>query len=189
MALGVMGFNIPGVNAGGQFPYAIVPAGTGLYRVIPCFPVPGRDGSPACTGWNEFSDFDLYLMGLLPASQVSPGVVLEGTPCGNCTTTAGSAITVQDIIATHGPRLPDPSTSQKAFRVGTVVISRDRLLNDDEMALLEYFAARGEARSPLPFSSGFARGTTKPFYVATRGLATVDLRLTTETRRRAVARH
>ena len=178
MASGVMGFNIPGGSQGGQFPYAIEPDGTGLYRVT----------YRAVT--KEFSDFDLYLMGLLPASQVSPGVVLAGTMCLSCTvaTMAGSAITVQDIIATHGPRLPDPGTSQKSFRVGTVVISRDRLLNDDEMALLEYFAARGEARTPLPFSEGFVRGTTNPFYVATRGLATVDLRLTTEPRRRAVVR-
>jgi hypothetical protein len=187
MASGVMGFNIPGVNAGGQFPYAIEPAGTGLYRVTACQPERGRDGSPGCAGWNEFSDFDLYLMGLLPASQVSPGVVLEGTMCQNCSTMAGTTITVQDIIATHGPRLPDPSTSQKSFRVGTVVISRDRLLNDDEMALLEYFAARGETKTALPFSSGFEKGTAKPFYVATRGLATVDLRLAPTPKRRAVA--
>ena len=175
MASGVMGFNIPGGSQGGKFPYAIEPAGTGLYRVT----------SRPVT--KEFSDFDLYLMGLLPASQVSPGVVLEGTMCENCTM-AGSAITVQDIIATHGPRLPDPSTSQKSFRVGTVVISRDRLLNDDEMALLEYFAARGEAKTPLPFSEGFDKGTTKPFYVATRGLATVDLQLAPAPKRRAVGR-
>lgn len=175
MATGVMGFNIPPGVVGGEFNVAIEPAGNGLYRVT------SRPGT------KEFSDFDLYLMGLLPASQVAPGVVLEGTTCTDCTM-AGTTITVQDIIGRHGPRLPDPSTSKKSFRVGTVVISRDRLLSDDEMALLEYFAARGEAREPLPFSQGLAKGTTKPFYVATRGLATVDLRLTITPKRRAVGR-
>ncbi len=173
MASGVMGFNIPPSNQGGEFPYAIEPAGPGSYRVT------SRPVS------NEFSDFDLYLMGLIPASQVAPGVVLEGTLCTNCTM-AGTTITVEDIIAVHGPRLPDASTSQKSFHVGTVVISRDRLLNDDEMALLEYFAARGEARAPLLYSSGLVKGMTKPFYGATRGLATVDLVLTVTPKRRAV---
>jgi hypothetical protein len=74
------------------------------------------------------------------------------------------------------------------FDVGVVVISRDRLLTDDEMAILEYFAARGESTTSLPFTSGFDRGTTKPFYVATRGLGRVDLRLEHQPRRRA-ARH
>ncbi len=39
------------------------------------------------------------------------------------------------------------------------------------------FAARGEATSSLPYTSGFSRGTTNPFYVATWGLGHVDLRL------------
>lgn len=176
MATGVMGLNIPGGGVGGEFNVVIEPLGNGSYRVRA---VAGRT--------KEYSDFDLYLMGLLPASQVSPGVVLEGALCTECTL-AGSAITVQDIIAMHGQRLPDASTSRRSFRVGTVVVSRDRLLNDDEMALLEYFAARGEARAPLPYSQGLAKGTTNPFYLATRGLATVDLRLTPTPRRRAVRR-
>jgi hypothetical protein len=175
MATGVMGFNIPGGFVGGEFNYAIEPAGNGTYRVT------------SRAGTKEFSDFDLYLMGIIPASQVAPGVVLEGTMCTDCMM-AGTTITVQDIIAIHGPRLPDSSTSKKSFRIGTVVISRDRLLNDDEMALLEYFAARGEATTSLPYSAGFVKGTTKPFYLVTRGLATVDLRLTITPKRRAVRR-
>lgn len=171
MAAGVMGFNIPGGSVGGEFNFAIEPAGAGLYTTT------------SRPGIKEFSDFDLYLMGLLPASQVASGVVLEGAACQSCSI-PGSPITVQDIIATHGPRLPYPS--QNSFRVGTVVITRDRLLNDDELALLEFFAARGEARIPLPYASGFAKGTTKPFYLATRGLATVDLKLNPAPKRRAV---
>jgi hypothetical protein len=76
----------------------------------------------------------------------------------------------------------------KFFDIAVVVISRDRLLTDDEMAVLEYFAARGEATTSLPFTAGFARGTTKPFYLATRGLGRVDLRFEHPPRRRA-ARH
>ena len=61
-------------------------------------------------------------------------------------------------------------------------------VTDDEMAMLEYFAARGESDVALPFTSGLARGTTKPFSVATRGIGHVDLRLEALPRKRA-ARH
>lgn len=61
--------------------------------------------------------------------------------------------------------------------MATIVVTRDRLLTGEELAFVEYFAARGEAREPLPYTSGFARGTTNPFYLATRGLAAVALRL------------
>ena len=175
MATGVMGFNIPGSNVGGEFNFAIEQVSAGTYRTT----------NSAAT--KEFSDFDLYVMGLLPASQVAPGIVLDGAACHNCTI-SGSQFTVQDLINSGGPRLPSSTDSQKSFRVGTVVISRDRLLTDDEMAVLEFFAARGEARTTLPFSAGLAKGTTKPFYLATRGLATVDLRLTQSTKRRNVRR-
>jgi hypothetical protein len=175
MASGVMGFNIPGGGVGGDFNYAIEQAGDGMFRVK-------SQSAP-----KEFSDVDLYLMGLLPASHVSPGIVLEGTACHDCIL-PGAPIRVDDIIAMHGPRLPDSTKSPKSFRIGTLVISRDRLLNDDEMALLEHFAARGEARDALPYTNGFQKAITKPFYLATRGLATVDFRLTTTPRRRAVAR-
>jgi hypothetical protein len=108
-----------------------------------------------------------------------------GTPCSGCVLPS-STLTINDVIAVNGPRIPDAVASQKLFDIAVVVISRDRLLTDDEMAILEYFAARGEATTSLPFTAGFARGTTKPFYVATRGLGRVDLRLDHPPRRRSV---
>ncbi len=176
MARGLMGFNIPGTNIGGDFPYTITPIGNNQVRVT--------NGSVT----KEFSDFDLYVMGLLPASEVQNGLILDGTLCNNCTMNA-TTISVNDLIAVHGPRLPSSTTSQKHFRIGTVVISRDRLLNDDELALLEAFAKRGEAKSELPFTAGLASGITKPWYLATRGLSTVDLRLTGTSSKRRSAGH
>lgn len=173
MASGIMGFNLIG-GIGGEFPYVVEPAGDGLARLTP-------RTAPA-----EFSDFDLYLMGLLAPSEVRDGLVLLGSPCTHCTVPARK-VTIQDVIDRHGPRIPSHETAKKSFRVATIVVTRDRLLSDDEMALLEYFAARGEAREPLPFTSGLGRGVTNPFYVATRGLATVDLRLSPSTARRRAA--
>lgn len=175
MASGVMGFNLIG-GIGGEFPFVVSEADEGHARLTP-------RTTPA-----TFTDFDLYLMGLLPPSEVRDGLVLDAASCSNCTVPA-TRMTMQEVIALHGPRVPSHETSKKSFRVATVVVSRDRLLTDDELALFEYFAARGEAREPLPFTSGLARGMTSPFYVATRGLATVDLRLDEpQPRRRAVGR-
>jgi hypothetical protein len=164
MARGIMGLSIPGSGAGGDFPYAITMTSSTTAHVT------------LATVTQEFSDFDLYLMGFIPPSAVAPGIVIQGSGCTDCTVTA-SQITIADVIAANGPRNPASAAAQKSFRVATVVISRDRLLNDDELALFEYFAARGEAQEVLSYSSGLARGTTKPFYVATRRLGTVDLRL------------
>ncbi len=176
MARGIMGFNIPGSNVGGELPWEIVPVTATTAR------------TNASTTTQEFSDFDLYLMGFLAPSQVAPGIIVQGTPCAGCVLPS-SAITINDVIAVNGPRKPDWLTSQKFFRVATVVISRDRLLTDDEMELLDYFAARGEADAPLPYTSGLARGTTKPFSVATRGIGHVDFRLDLTPRRRALKSH
>ncbi|HEX7676525.1 MAG TPA: hypothetical protein VF713_00260 [Thermoanaerobaculia bacterium] len=175
MAHGVMGFNIPGSSVGGDFPYYVTAVTATTARTT---------DAPVT---KEFSDFDLYLMGLLPPSAVSPGIIVQGNPCSGCVLPS-STITINDVIAINGPRSPGASSAQKLFDVAVVVISRDRLLTDDEMAILEYFAARGEATISLPYTSGFSRGTTKPFYVATRGLGRVDLRLDHPPRRRA-ARH
>ncbi len=173
MAHGVMGFNIPGSSVGGDFPYDVTAVTATTARIT---------DAPVT---KEFSDFDLYLMGLLPASAVAPGIVVQGTPCSGCVLPS-STLTINDVIAVNGPRSPDAVSAQKLFDIGVVVISRDRLLTDDEMAILEYFAARGEATTTLPFTAGFARGTTKPFYVATRGLGRVDMRLEHPPRRRSV---
>jgi len=176
MARGIMGFNIPGTSVGGNFPWQIDMVTPTTARVT------------ASTVSQEFSDFDLYLMGFIPPSAVSPGIILQGTPCQNCIVNA-APITIADVIAANGPRVPDSSTSQKSFRIGTVVISRDRLLTDDELATLDYFAARGESISVLQYTSGFASGTTKPFYVATRHIGSVDFRLDPPPPKHRAARH
>jgi hypothetical protein len=175
MARGVMGFNIPGSNVGGDFTWEITPVTATTARTT---------GTQAR---DDFTDFDLYLMGFIPPSQVAPGLIVQGTPCQNCVLPS-SPITINDVIATNGTRTPTWISAKKSFRIATIVITRDRLLNDDELSILEYFAARGEGDAEVPFTSGLARGTTKPFSVATRGIGRVDFRLETKPRHRS-ARH
>jgi len=175
MARGVMGANIPPTNEGGDFPWNIETVSGGV-----------RTTFGAIT--REFDDFDLYLMGFIPASAVAPGLVLQQSPCNNCVIPA-TPLTINDVVQVNGPRVPAAGSAKTSFRVATVVISRDRALNNDEMAVLDYFAARGEALVQLPYASGLAKGTTKPFAVSTRGIGRLDLRLTLPPPRRRSARH
>jgi hypothetical protein len=164
LARGIMGLSIAGSNVGGLFPYDLIPLPDGTYRLQTSQPI------------GEFTDLDLYLMGLLPADQVGAHVVFrnQNQPiCNGCILREPVTVTVPDVIAADGPRLPDAATSPKEFHLATIIVTRERPLNDDEMALLDYFAARGEATEPLPFSSGFVQGTTKPFFLATRGLGSL----------------
>jgi hypothetical protein len=174
MGRGIMGVTISG-SVGGAFPWTITQVSATTVRT--------DQGKSTET----FDDFDLYLMGLLPAESVAPGWVLQGTACAGCTV-AATRFTINDLINVEGPRNPNAAQSQKSFRLATVIITSDRLLNDDEMAMFEYWVRRGEGTTEVPYTSGLAGGTAKPWAVATRGLSTVDFRLGDTVGRRRVAR-
>jgi hypothetical protein len=80
------------------------------------------------TGW---SYLDLYLMGLIAASEVPDFFMLRNlVPAGRDANGGGrpmfkadrTKITLQDVIAVEGPRLPDVEHSQKAFNTGLVLV-------------------------------------------------------------------
>ncbi len=163
LARGIMGFSIPPTGEGGQFPYNLIPLPNGDYRLAQ---------TPAL---DEFTDLDLYLIGLLPADQVGTHIVFQNQNqtqqlCDGCILAGPvTSVSIGDIVAAQGPRRPDAATSQKVFRVATIIVTKERPLNDVELALFDYFAARGESTMPLPFSDGLEKGITKPFYLATGG--------------------
>jgi hypothetical protein len=78
------------------------------------------------TGW---SYLDLYLMGLISAGEVPDFFMLrnlvpagkdaQGRPIFKADRTK---VTIQDVIAVEGPRLPDVDKAQKQFNTGIVVI-------------------------------------------------------------------
>jgi hypothetical protein len=114
---------------------------------------------------------ELYLMGLLPANQVSPHFVFPNQDqklCDGCTLRGAVPFTIDQVIAAYGPRQPAFGQAPTKFRVATIVASPTPL-SQDEMMLLDYFAARGSLKTPVGFSSGFLKGTANPFYVATGG--------------------
>ncbi len=77
-------------------------------------------------GW---SHLDLYLMGLISAREVPDFFILRNlVPSGRDSEGRGifradrTRITIQDVIAAEGPRLPDVHHSQRIFNTGMVVI-------------------------------------------------------------------
>jgi hypothetical protein len=78
------------------------------------------------TGW---SHLDLYLMGMIPAAEVPDFYILRNlAPAGRDANghpifkADRTKVTIQDVIAVEGPRLPTPEQSQKKFNTGMVVM-------------------------------------------------------------------
>ena len=169
LASGVMGFSVPGSRAGEDFPWVVTPQADGSYRIF----------SQAVT--HTYTDWDLYLMGLAPASSVSPALILPSTLSASAITegmpTTATSYTIAEYIAAHGTRVPSEATAPKDFNVAYVVLSYGRLLSPAEMAFFNANAARAESTAGLPSSVGFSGGTTVPFYLATGGRARLHARL------------
>ncbi len=86
----------------------------------------------------RIGNLELYMMGLIPASEVEPLYVAQhGTPIclNNAELIAGPVrkVTIQDVIDAVGPRIPGPADSQKAFHTLYVVVSEGRLFTPWEM--------------------------------------------------------
>lgn len=112
-----------------------------------------------------FSDLDLYLMGLLPADQVAPWFLLEGPhDCidaasgdGACappqaflfeadtytTTATRRDLSIDDVIAVEGERVPAWPEAPDTFDVSFLLIKRpDEVLSEDELLALDVIVAR-----------------------------------------------
>ncbi len=76
-----------------------------------------------------YSYLDLYLMGLISAAEVPDFFLLQNlVPAGRDTNghpifkAERTKLTIQDVIAVEGPRLPDVDHSQRNFNTGIVVM-------------------------------------------------------------------
>lgn len=178
MATGIMGWTDPTAYQGLQFPCQFTLQGDGQVRV---------------TGSNAplvFTDFDLYLMGLLEPGQVKDQYMVTDaakiqaastSSCGGVgLLSAGQfrTIRVNDLIeANGGARVPSVANAPKNYRAVHLVLSRDGLLSAEEMAYFELMARRAEERGLVPFNSGRAGGFSHPWYSATGGRGTLTTRL------------
>ncbi len=159
VAYGVMGGSQGPNRQGVTFPYRLTPMGNGDYRTDAIEPP------------TEFNDLELYMLGLAAPSEVGVHTVFtnqDQNPATGVLRGPTELFTIDDLIARVGARNPAYPSAPTTFRIGTIVLSAGRLLTADEMAYFDHLAARGEATTPLQYSSGLARGTTKPFYLATK---------------------
>ncbi len=122
---------------------------------------------------NDFSDYDRYLMGLIPSSALSDVQVLHDTTppggLGGGTCSSISTVTAASLVTNEGgERVPDSSASPHAFNFALVVISPDAF-TPAEIVYYDRFARWAV--------SGEATASGDPadaFFAATGGLATLS---------------
>ncbi|MEI6209510.1 MAG: putative Ig domain-containing protein [Desulfuromonadales bacterium] len=79
-----------------------------------------------------YSPLDLYLMGMIPKTQVPPMLLIENTNIdktqlphlGDTITGTAKTVTIDDIVAAEGERTPNAASSQKQFNIGFVLLTR-----------------------------------------------------------------
>jgi len=171
LASGIMGFSIPPTNQGGNFACQVLSEAGGV-RLVPR------------TGAAEFTDLDLYLMGLAGADEVGEHIVLaeqdssvvmkqcNGQPYSGAVT----RVRLADIVRAVGPRSPAYGAAPRRFKVATLVVSPS-LLSEDALAVASFFARRAEETANVPIHTGFSKMMSKPFAVTTRGRGSLDATL------------
>lgn len=155
--------NVPGLLWGMDFE----PAGNGKYRVTVPFAYGVYAKKPV-----RYPPMELYLMGLVPPEQVPPVTVLEGINAsdyheGDLITPPGvKTVTMANIIAVNGVRVPGVAGSQKKFQTAAVLLSGPDFATDAEMAAFTLFQKNlGLKKAPKDEIYG------RSFVVATGGRA------------------
>jgi plastocyanin len=164
-----------GFSSGGQLggfdPQTFTDLGGGQYRAT--------NGNPSATGFGlnanggnsiPYGELELYLMGLRAPAGVPDlimargGAFVSGSP-GVFTATSIERMTIQDIIAQRGARVPDFTTAPKQFRVLTVVVANKELSD----AVVTY-VDNSIAQFARP---GADSDTRYNFWEATKGVGTL----------------
>jgi hypothetical protein len=128
---------------GGFDPATLVDHGAGTFTVGH-FYESGNDWSTT-----PFSTIELYLMGVVPAAEVTPIPVLSDIEVisndidGVMLTATRTTVTIDDIVAAHGARSPDASAARKDF-ASLFVIFSERELSPAELALVNHIASEYE---------------------------------------------
>ncbi len=168
LAYGIIGYSSPINRQGMEFPFSLVEQPSGDYLV--------QNRGPA----GEFNDLELYLMGMISKDEVSEHFVFQDQNQfdqlhhGSILKAPVDWVGIDDVISEDGTRVPAAPDAQTHFKIATIILSTGRLLDTNEMAFFDFMAARGEATSEQPFTSGLARGVTKPFFLATGGRGTLS---------------
>ena len=160
-------------------PLTCLPGATALDLASTCTP-PGKFGTFA-NGGNSvaYSPLELFAMGLVPAGNVGNLTVAYDGAWVNPASGIFSAsdwrtYSVAQIQASMGTNAPDVASSQKHFRIATVVLTNRSVLDATTVntlnASLEQFALDGNPQYGLV---GNRYLNFHNFYSATKGLATI----------------
>jgi hypothetical protein len=104
------------------------------------------NGTFTSTGGGKYcSPLDLYLMGFIDKSEVPPMLLIEnpvidssGLPSPGATVSGSPQyVTIDEIIAAEGERMPDASSSQKVFKAGFILITAPGLFTGNELQGIE----------------------------------------------------
>lgn len=125
---------IPG-QLGGWDPATFASIGGGQYQANN-----GRAGSTSfgtfANGGNglPYADFELYLMGMIPTNGLQDILIAQNPATvdsanGIFSATGISTVTVAQVVATDGARVPGSASSQKSFRIIHVILSVAPLTN------------------------------------------------------------
>jgi len=138
-------------------------------------------------GLGSFTDMDLYLMGLIPPSQVGVHFIVTDLNVANqmpdvCNFNLSPSqyvtLTAQDVINSYGARVPAASPG-KQIRIATILLTRDTLADADTMALADFLTRRFQEQSNVPVKVGLARRLGDSMFTASGKLASVATQLTT----------
>lgn len=126
-----------------------------------------------------YSPFELFVMGLIPREE-APTITyaVDGTPvdpeAGIFAATQFKEITPSEVILKLGARAPNPTTSQRNFRIATLIVTRSSVLSVDRLKWFNY-TVQEFSRSALPNFGGNANVISlHNFYTATSGHATMQ---------------
>lgn len=97
------------------------------------------------TGQSAYGSLDLYIMGMVPKEEVSPMLLIDNPAVdktqlpnpGATVTGTTQTVTIDDIIAIEGARTPNSAASQKAFKVGYVLLTTPGGSVTNELAGIE----------------------------------------------------
>lgn len=119
------------------------------------------------------NDLELYLMGLIPAEELSPTKTLVNTSTNindqfQLVVTADDFIevTANDIIASIGPRNPSYENAPKEFKA-LMVVAYERLLTVDEMSFFNFRMSEFEKTSS-PFGMNFYESVSGNARISTK---------------------
>ena len=141
------GFSSAGGQMGGWLPGTLVNLGNGRFEL--------SSGEVASGGRSfnnvPYSPIELYLMGLADPSEVDPiQVAINPAPLSLFQFTADEIVelTIDDIVAANGRRVPSAEDSQRSFKL-TLIVLTDHELNSAEWKFyqdsMDFFSAEAHA--------------------------------------------